>query len=527
MFCAVAYAASVLQAQSAEAEEPPPSFVLNAIEIRDNQVLSEESIARVIDLFLDREINPDDLRDLVARLDALYIQSGYVNSSFLLPDQDVTSGRLILQAQEGSLSGVNYIGFSPSAASRVRRRLDNLDETLNVYELQDTLRLIELDPLFSSVRADLRPGERASGAKLDINLERKRPWDFSAQVDNYRSPSIGAEALSLNFRHHDLTGAEDQLNLGVVGGQGQLSANIDYIRPIFKGQIDLELGYRQGATDVVESVFRDLDIGGDLDSQYLRLRWPFVDQLRRQWSFSIGARRSSSSTELLDQNFSFSLGAEEGESTTFALEADLAFTRQFEGLVLATRLGVRQGIDAFDATIRPATDVDRATGAPLPDGRFTSVIAQVQAARRVDWLDSQLVFSASGQWTSDPLLSVQKIALGGVRSLRGYRENSLVRDRGFDLSVEWRVPVLRRSAGQLTITPFFDFGVAEDVSEELATGRTLNLASAGIGARYRSRRGFDLVLQWGIPFDDEKLPDPSEFDLQDDGLHFAFSWALQ
>ena len=50
------------------------------------------------------------------------------------------------------------------------------------------------------------------------------------------------------------------------------------------------------------------------------------------------------------------------------------------------------------------------------------------------------------QLTPDPLLPIEQIAIGGIDTVRGYRENQLVVDNGWMTSAELRIPL-----GQVTV----------------------------------------------------------------------------
>ena len=86
----------------------------------------------------------------------------------------------------------------------------------------------------------------------------------------------------------------------------------------------------------------------------------------------------------------------------------------------------------------------------------------------------------TGQYTGERLLALEQMAVGGVNTVRGYRENQLVRDRAVVASLEFRVPLLfnKAGAGILELAPFFDFGGGWDVHEDR---HPETIASTGIG----------------------------------------------
>ncbi len=62
-------------------------------------------------------------------------------------------------------------------------------------------------------------------------------------------------------------------------------------------------------------------------------------------------------------------------------------------------------------------------------------LGQFQLAHRLWDSDNQVILRADAQLTRDPLLPIEKFAVGGANTVRGYRDNQLVRDNGLVLSV--------------------------------------------------------------------------------------------
>ena len=110
--------------------------------------------------------------------------------------------------------------------------------------------------------------------------------------------------------------------------------------------------------------------------------------------------------------------------------------------------------------------------------------------------------------------------VGGVDTVRGYRENQLVRDNGVVGSLELRFPLLPESTGEarMRMAPFFDFGRSWN---DRSTSGEKNLASAGLGLLLDYRQ-FSARLYWGHGFNDTDNGGLGN-DLQDDGVHFSLS----
>ena len=116
----------------------------------------------------------------------------------------------------------------------------------------------------------------------------------------------------------------------------------------------------------------------------------------------------------------------------------------------------------------------------------------------------------------DPLVGIEKFAVGGMRTVRGYREQQLVRDNGVVVSTELRVPLWRdhRDRPVVQLAPFVDYGRSWN-ERESSDAKTL--WSVGVGLRVAPWPWLRGALDSGHAFD--HVTDVGH-DLQDDGIHF-------
>jgi hemolysin activation/secretion protein len=156
------------------------------------------------------------------------------------------------------------------------------------------------------------------------------------------------------------------------------------------------------------------------------------------------------------------------------------------------------------------------------DGTFVAGLLQAQWARRFDELIGiEVIVRGDLQLADQPLLPIEQFSIGGHASVRGYRENQIVRDNGAVASLEVRVPILRRPDGRpiLQIAPFADIGRAwDDGDRENSAGKTLG--SVGLGLRYFPRPWLKSELYWGYRISD--VPNPHDA-LQDYGVQLRIT----
>ncbi|HKA13693.1 MAG TPA: ShlB/FhaC/HecB family hemolysin secretion/activation protein [Myxococcota bacterium] len=194
-------------------------------------------------------------------------------------------------------------------------------------------------------------------------------------------------------------------------------------------------------------------------------------------------------------------------------------------LVVAARSLFSFGIDALDATTHGCAfdaagicTIKTAHSRGVPDAHFITWLGQFQLVRRFDPWGVEALLRADLQLAADPLFSLEQYSVGGEHTVRGYRENRLVRDNGLTSSLEVRVPVWVDAAHQVIVqlAPFCDAGRSWNTERDEPSPRTL--ASVGIGLRttWRHLHG---ELFGGHQIKDVDKPDDRA--LQDEGVHFS------
>jgi hemolysin activation/secretion protein len=107
-----------------------------------------------------------------------------------------------------------------------------------------------------------------------------------------------------------------------------------------------------------------------------------------------------------------------------------------------------------------------------------------------------------------------------MNSVRGYRENRLVRDNGMFSSVEFQIPVIfsNQEENILQLIPFLDFG--KSWNNDSHNPDLKSLASIGLGFKLTITRHIHMEVYGGIPIRDIHT---SDNDLQDEGFHFQLT----
>jgi hemolysin activation/secretion protein len=488
-----------------------------------NLAFSSEELAKVTESYANREISSGELEEARRAVTLHYINHGYLNSGAVLPDQTPTNGIVTMRVVEGKVSRIEVRGNHWLRDGFITSRLQRWDgPPLNVNELKEGLQLLRQNPNVRQINAELKPGLAPGDGVLDVRVVDQQPFRVGLQADNHRPPSVGAEQISLLLSDLNLTGNSDLLSVryGIANsGAGSFgfsefdNVEASYALPLNRNDTTIGAHGSRLDTSIVEEPFATLDISSETVSYGFFLRQPFFQTANREAAFTVAFDRRQNDTELLGAPFNISPGAVNGRTVASVLRLSQEWIGRSQNQVLALRSTFNIGLNVLEAT-------DSGTE---PDGQFFSWLGQAQYVRRLFNTQNQLILRLTGQWTDEPLLALEQISVGGAETVRGYRENSLVRDRGVVSSLEFRVPVLfnKTGAGIVYLAPFFDFGAAENVRNSPSP---TTIYSTGVGLLIAPNKHINAQLYWGYRL--RHVQTPSDRNAQDLGLHFRVNFEM-
>ncbi len=493
-------------------------FLLEGVRLDGSSVLGQADIDGVAAPFLGRPVGLQDLEDIRRQVTLLYVDRGYINSGVVVPNQAVAGGVLVLQAIEGRLTDIEVTGNrhyrSSYLADRLRR---GVSVPFNVNDLGRQQQILLQDPALSRLNLSIQPGLAPGEARLIGDVAEASRISLSAQVANSQSPTVGEVRGQLQGAITNLLGVGDVLAAQYGRSQGINDGAVSYSLPIASDDTRLSLRYDVNDTLVITRSLSALDITSRYDSIGLGLSRPFYRTPEQALTLGLSLEWRRSRTFLLNEPFSFS-GADDSRTNVTALRFYQDWLDRNAERVVALRSTFSVGIDALGATV---------TRTP-PTGRFFSWLGQAQYVRRVfrDW---ELLARGSLQLSNDPLFPIEQFVLGGVSTVRGYREYLAATDNAVVGTLELRVPVGRlpvpflganTDAGTIQLAPFYDHGFGWNTRR--ATPSNSNLSSVGLGVRWLIGFGTAAEVYYGQAL---RRVDSGNA-LQDKGVHFRIVTSL-
>jgi hemolysin activation/secretion protein len=483
-------------------------------EVVGSTVFSTEELAKATQPFINRPLMFSELSQASAAIAQLYIDRGYITSGAYIPPQRLQGGVVKIQVLEGTLEDIKITGTKRLNNSYVKRRVAlGTKAPLNRDRLLEALQLLQLNPLIKNLSAELSAGTHPGENLLEVRVKEARSFIPTLILDNGRSPSVGSFRRRLSLLEGNLSGNGDRLQADYSNTNGSNGLDLQYTWPLNARNGTVSIGYGFSFNTVIERPFNALDIVSNSNYYELAFRQPILQTPKQEVGLGLALTRQSSSASLLNGLIPFpSPGADaQGNTNLWILKFAQDWTKRSSEDVLALRSEFSVGLDVFDAT----------TQSEAPDGQFFAWRGQGQWVRILA-PDTLFLFRTQVQLADRALVPLAQIGLGGIESVRGYRQDALLTDSGLFASAEARFPIarFRRINSLLQIAPFVDFGTGWNLSGRPSPDPNY-LAAIGLGLRWQTSN--NLIIRFDVGFPLISI-DSSNRSLQEQGFYFSLNY---
>lgn len=493
------------------------TFVISGIQLAGSTVFTAADFADLFAQYVGRPITFDDLLAVRSAVAQRYVEAGFVTSGAFIPPQTLADGVVTVQVVEGAIAEIQVVGTRRLNPRYIRSRLGLAAQPpIHTETLLAGLQRLQIDPLIDTVSADLQAGVRPGTSVLRVEVTEADSFAVAAGVDNRRSPSIGSLRRYLDIAEGNLFGVGDRASLSFSNTDGSNSLNLSYAVPVSPHNTRVTLAADISGSRVIDPAFDVLDISANAYRYEIGVTHPLIETPSQELFLGLALDYKENQTRLGLDNigpFPLSPGADsEGKTRVSALRFSQGWTQRSQQQVLAVRSQFNLGLNWLNATDNPND---------IPDSQFFFWRGQGQWVRLLS-PDTLLLLRGDVQLATDELLSTEQFGLGGQQSVRGYRQDALLRDNGAVISAEARLPIIRWEDGSLLqITPFVEVGAAWNHADT-PPGKQV-LVGTGLGLLWQQGENFTARLDWGIPLVDI---DSTSNSLQDNGLYLSVQYNL-
>ena len=465
--------------QSAQGEAI--TFELKRIVTDESAVLTDAELDAIIKPYQGQRVQLSDIYTIVDKINALYSEKGYVTCRAFLPPQTIEDGTVKLLLIEGKTGNTLVAGNKYTKTKYITNRLHLAEgEIANVKQLNKDLLLFNATNS-TQLRIVLKAGEKPGTTDYEITVYEPKRDNWTIFEDNAGSESSGEYRTGLFFNTKSLSGNCDALSLGTVLSEGTKAANVMYSRSLGRSGTKMNLLYSTNATEVVKGDYED-KIKGHANSYAIGLVQPLLVNETTRTELSLDFNSQKSKTDWLE-GFRRNMV----DDTVQDVALGFAMTNYGASHVFYQKHSYVSGHS--ESTPEMFNESSQNFGFY----KFNALYQKLYAAGQM-WN-----LRADAQWSgSEGMVSSRQFYVGGMYSVRGYKENYLGGDSGFTFSAEYAVPVINKNTSAFT---FFDYGHVYGNGQ--SDDQHNVLASVGLGLRSTINQYCSAALTLGIPLQRE------------------------
>ncbi|WP_434687479.1 ShlB/FhaC/HecB family hemolysin secretion/activation protein [Pseudanabaena minima] len=493
------------------------AITVKKVEIIGSTILTSAELATISKSLEGQQVTTEQIQQAAQSITKIYADRGYITSQAVVDPQKVVDGTVTIQVIEGRIEKIEVLGLNHTNPDYVRSRIElGTGTPLNTAKLEDQLRLLRADPIFSDVEASLKAGSQADSSILVVNVKEANQFGGFASIDNFSPPAVGSERYGGGLFFRNLSGNGDTFTASYYGTTtgGSNQYDLSYSIPLNPMNGTLSLRYSPSNYRITQSPFDILNIRGNNNLFDLTFRQPLVRTSVEEFALSLGYSYQKGQTFAFnDLATPFGIGPEaDGTTRTSVIKFGQDYTLRdlFGAWSLRSQFSLGTGLFG-------------STSVTTPSGSFLSWLGQIQRVQSLG-TDALLIGALDLQLSADPLLSSQQFTIGGGQSLRGFRQNARTGDNGIRFSLENRFVVLRneQNAALLQVIPFLDAGAIWNHANNPNTLPSQNfLAGGGLGLLFTPLEKLNIRLDYAIPF--VNLSDRGT-NLQESAFYFSLGY---
>lgn len=476
-----------LSVPSLPTDDSTACIQIQTIELNGANTLSRRQRIQILQPFVDQCLTAKDLNRLLSDITHAYLSGGYVTTRAYLPPQDPEGGVLRIQVIEGYLESIDGGELSSPLETLMSSPIKE-GERLNLRKLEQLIDQLSRLPS-RHVSMELIPGEEVGGSHVVLQGQKLKPWRVAFNRHNDGQRSTGEQQWGLNLAWDSPLGLADQLILRGSGdtvsdhSKHSASHGLSYSLPYGWWTFNYFYNHSYYRTKTQGPGFSFV-LDGVSTTQALSAERVLHRDAVSKTAFSVGLNH------LRYRNYIDSQRLEVSSQRLTEQQLGVSHGRRIGSAFINFDLGYQRGSGALDA---------QSAGHPRqgePVARYNKYTLTASYLHPFELFAERFSFDSffSAQRSEDVLFSPQRISLGGLYSIRGFKEQIVTGDSGYYLrnQLRWRRPVdwqwLRSVVQEYSLTAAYDMGaIRGDKYNQEQNGR---LASHAFGV---SARGQHLI----------------------------------
>jgi hemolysin activation/secretion protein len=455
------------------------------IEVKGSTSLNLKTLKMIVAKFEHRCLKSDDITQLVREATNQYIESGYITTRVVVPEQNLEDGVLTLEVCEGIVEGLEHSGTNDvSGFSNIFPWMQG-----SVLNLRDIEQGIDQFGRVKSSKAHvyIKPGSTSGKSILVVENKVDKRWRLETGYNNYGSKSKGRAQGFVNLGYDNAFGLNEQYAFGYT--TSLQDPDIRASRAV-SSYISIPFGYHNLSTSYNYSHYRSFIFANT--KRYKNVGGSRVKQISLESTLHRdGSSKTTSNISLNKESYANFIAGNKIEISSYRMD------KQSFGLSHQRRL--TSSVIAFGASITKGTNKDyelKFGNFAVPPKNFTKFNFNVSWLKplplKLKTITPKLSISLNSQVSRVMLPGTEKIGIGGFTSVRGFKDDIENTDNGYSIRNEFILdlpePKSRISKVLLGNTELFfayDFGKFRNFEEKGASSGSISGTAVG----FRSSKG--------------------------------------
>ncbi len=455
------------------------AFELKELKVDASKVLAPEEIKAITSNYEGKSITLQGLYEIANKINALYTKKGYITCKAFVPPQRVKSGVVRIGLLEGATGQVKVVGNKHTKEGYIKKRLPLKNkEIMNINDLnKGLLRYNGTNDM--QLHIVMEAGTEPGTTDYIIQAFEPKNQTLSLYSDNQGSETSGQWRQGLFYNNRSLTGVRDNLSLSLMRSQGTKALSTGYSRQLGHSGTKLNFGFSTNTVKIVNGPMENLGVKGHASTVNLGVTQPLVTTKKTKATVGMELGHHQSNTKFSNIDWV--------DDTIDDISMNYTLTNYGNSHIFyqkhALNYAIAEGIDRYDLKNMHKIMETKHVSRYLFDGLYQ------KGYKHGNMINARLEF----QWSPDDYLpSARQFFIGGMNSVRGYKESLLSGDSGVNYSIEYSVPVFNKATQAYVFT---DGGYC--FGESAFDDNALYSVGLGIRTTYKNRIYGNLAL--GIP----------------------------
>lgn len=460
-------------------------FDIKSIELKGADNLFAFEKEALVAPFLNRCLTANDIDKLRVSIDRYYIEKGWILSrSYLLPNQNIKSGKLIFQVLEGHLDNIKLNENSLTDRMQISMAFPYMiGEVLYIRDIEQGLE--QMNRLASNnAKMDIIPVKDKPGfGQINIKTKHDNRYRYYFGYDNLGSESTGQEQGKLTADLDNLFFINDNVMLTATQYMGSdtsmkdsksMTANLSF--PMGYWTINANSSHSSYLSTVSDNT-GSFHLTGDSDTHKLKVsRVAHRDKVSKT-NFGLELAHKANNSYLEDVR----LDSSSRILTVFTINVEHVIRKP--GVFWSYSVDYARGLDLFDAVEDGPVRDDN-----IPRAQFEKIGWNISANLPIKMFGDNWRYqgNVTGQYAIDPLFGSEQISLGSSNSVRGFRNSPVSGDSGTYIKndISWKSASEKGVMKGLSVIFGFDAGYVQakngNISNSGEASATLMGAALGL-----------------------------------------------